>query len=89
MTAAVWAECVAWSDKEELPQDESTRLWDVLWMAAQAARSNRKSSADRLVFELCVMPRGGRQPKRRSLVLHIGPGDDGEAAMAIMVPGED
>lgn len=89
VTSAVWAECVAWSEKEELPQDESARLWDVLWMAAQAARGNRKSNADRLVYELFVVPLGGQQPKRRSLVLHIGPGDAGEPVMTIMLPGED
>ena len=41
MTSAAWSDCVAWTDEDtqrQAPQDESGRLWDVLWMAKQAAR---------------------------------------------------
>jgi hypothetical protein len=89
LTSAVWAECVAWNEKEAAIQDEAGRLWDVVWLASQAARGNRQSDADRLTFELLVVPTGGRRPVRKTLVLHIGPGDLGEPAMTIMLPGED
>lgn len=89
VTASVWAECVAWNDKEGAPQDKAGRLWDVLWMAAQAAWGSRKSNADRLTYQVRVVPSGGQEPKGRSLVLHFGPGDAGEPVMTIMLPGED
>lgn len=91
LTSAVWAECVAWSSKdaEIQDQDEAGRLWDVVWLASQAARGNRQSSEDRLTFELLVVPPGGRRPMRKNLVLHIGGGDRGEPVMTIMLPGED
>ena len=36
MTSAAWADCVAWSEEDnqrQVNQDESGRLWDVLWSA--------------------------------------------------------
>ena len=41
MTAAAWADCVAWSDTDserQTHQNESGRLWDVLSIASLAAR---------------------------------------------------
>lgn len=89
LTSAVWGQCVAWNEKEAAVQDEAGRLWDVVWLASQAARGNRQSQADRLTFELLVVPLGGRRPMRKTLVLHIGGGDRGEPVMTIMLPGED
>jgi hypothetical protein len=89
LTSGVWGECVAWGDREPGIQDEAGRLWDVLWLAAHAARGARNSGADRTTFELMVVPRGGRRPERKSLVLHVGPGDLGEAVMTLMLPNED
>lgn len=62
---------------------------DVVWLASEAARGNRRSNSDRLTFELLVVPIGGRQPVRKTLELHIGGGDLGEPVMTIMLPGED
>ena len=88
LTAAVWGDCVAWDrERESCYQDESGRLWDVLSMASFAARSNK--GADRLNYSLLRVPRGGRRPERVRLVLHIGPGDQGEPVITIMQPGED
>lgn len=89
LTSSVWAECVEWSDTETAVQDQSGRLWDVLWMAAQAARRNCSSGADRATFELLVVPRGGRRPQRKTLVLHVGPGDDAAPVITVMLPHED
>lgn len=87
LTSSAWAACVEWSDTEKAVQDQPGRLWDVVWMAAQAARRN--SGADRTSFELLVVPRGGRRPQRTTLVLRIGPGDLAEPVITVMLPNED
>lgn len=92
LTAAAWGKCVAWSEAETektgVPQDESGRLWDVVWMASCAARRHRHAPADRVAFEVLRVPRGRRRATRCALVLHIGPGDDGEPVITIMLPNE-
>jgi hypothetical protein len=92
MTAAAWADCVAWSDADSLrqvTQDESGRRWDVLWMASIAAR--RARGAQRLAFQLHRVPRSGRgtRPRPITLNLHLGPGDDAEPVVTILMPEED
>lgn len=91
MTRAVWEDCVAWSDDDsqrQAYQDEAGRLWDVLWMASRAALRAR---GERVRFQLYRVPRGGRgvRPRLVTLDMHIGPGDEGEAVVTLMLPGED
>ena len=86
MTAAVWADCVAWP-KEESSQDETGRLWDVLYLAAWKALEHPQASA--VTFGVLRVPLGGTQPQRVVLKLAIGPGDHGEPVATIMQPGED
>lgn len=92
VTDAVWKECIAWSDedtKRQLYQDESGRLWDVLFMASVAAR--RQPDASELLYQFHCIPRGekAKHAKLKQLKLHIGPGDNGEAVITIMLPCED
>ena len=92
MTAAAWDKAVAWSSADsarQTPQDESGRLWDVLWMACITAR--RASGSCRVPFQLYVVPRGGKATRPHPLMLHmhIGPGDEGEPVITIMTPDED
>lgn len=90
MTAAAWFDCVEWPESECAAQDESGRLWDVVFMAAVAARrAARRGEGDRVTFELKVVPRGGEVPELVTLVLHVGPGDQGEPVATLMLPGED
>lgn len=94
MTAAVWMDCVEWSDedsKRQTHQDESGRLWDVLWMGMCAARSAASRNKSQILFSLYRVPRGGRGvcPRLTQLKLVIGPGDDGEPVITIMLPNED
>ena len=89
LTHAVWADCVAWSADEAITQDESGRLWDVLYMASLAARSARNRNSSQVPFAVVRVPRGGRRACRCELVLNIGPGDDGEPVLTILLPGED
>ena len=93
LTAAAWADGVAWSDadnKAQAYQDQSGRLWDVLFMAAYAIRTARNSDIQ-MPFDLQRIPRDGRTTKSQQLTLKLilGPGDDGQPVITIMLPGED
>ncbi len=93
LTVGAWADCVAWSDADnerQVYQDQSGRLWDVLFMASYAVRT--ANNADRqLRFSLLRIPRNGRstESQRLTLKLILGPGDDDEPVITIMLPGED
>jgi hypothetical protein len=92
MTTAAWSDCVAWSEDDnhrQVYQDESGRLWDVLWMAFTAIR--RAPGGTQLDYQLYRVPRDGKSVKARltSLKLVCGPGDDGEPVITIMLSQED
>lgn len=91
MTRGAWTDCVAWSDQDserQVGQAEVGRLWDVLWLAAHAAK---RSSGDRLTILLHRVPRDGcsTHPEQVTLQMLIGPGDRGEPVMTILLLGED
>lgn len=93
LTREAWLDCVEWSEADsdqQVLQDQSGRLWDVLWMAGLSARRNR-GNASRVEFEIWRVPRDGRasQPRATTLVLEVGPGDAGEGVLTIMLPGQD
>ena len=93
LTRAVWADCVEWTEETDrrkaTHQDESGRLWDVVWMANRAAR--RAAGARCCVFEVLRVPREGRGNRPRSAVLamRISAGDAGEPVITIGLPNED
>ncbi len=93
LTAAGWADCVAWTEDDssrQIYQDESGRLWDVLYMAAHAIRT-RKDSGDRLLFQLYRVPHDGHSTEAAlvTLKLIVGPGDAGEPVITLLLPHED
>lgn len=93
MTAAAWADCVAWTDADsarQTHQDQAARLWDVLWMAVLAMR-RAPETQPRLAFKLYRIPRGERGAKARLTTLHlvIGHGDTEEPVITILQPNED
>ena len=93
LTAAVWADCVAWSEMDsakQTPQDESGRLWDVVFMAAHAVRTKTGGGAE-LLYDLACVPCDGeaRQAVVTTLKLIVGPGDGGEPVVTILLPDED
>ena len=93
ITAGAWAACVVWDDADserQTLQDLSGRLWDVLFMAAYAARANANAGSE-LLFELYRVPRDGEatEAELTTLKLVFGPGDDGEPVMTILLPNED
>ena len=93
VTQAVWEDCCAWPGdavKQSLfPQDLDGRIWDVVFMAAVAAREHQDSS--QIHFVINRVPRPGCIDKNRTvtLKLHVGPGDNGEGVITIMLPQED
>ncbi len=93
LTVVAWSDCVAWSDADnerQVYQDQSGRLWDVLFMASFAVRTANNANR-RLQFDLQRIPRNGRSTtsQRLTLKLILGPGDGGEPVITIMLPGED
>ncbi len=93
LTAAAWADCVAWSDADnqrQVYQDQSGRLWDVLFMASYAIRT-AKNADQQMPFDLRRIPRDGRttESQRLPLKLILGPGDEGEPVITIMLPEEE
>ena len=93
ITAAAWEDCVAWSDTDndrQVYQDQSGRLWDVLFMAAYAARTKANTDSQ-LLFELYRVPRDGCsiESELTTLKLVVGPGDDAEPVMTVLLPEEN
>ena len=94
-TRATWADTVEWNGDTEAAegtftgQSETGRLWDVLTMARVAARNS--GHASRVNFQvLRIAPVGtSTRPTLANLVLHIGPGDQGEPVITIMGRDED
>lgn len=90
LTRGAWARCV--TVPASVPwQDETGRLWDVLWMASLAIR-RAPAAARAVAFKVCVdngdTPDGAAPPEV-ALVATIGPGDAGEPVLTVMLPGED
>lgn len=93
ITAGAWNDCIAWTPADsvnQVTQDETGRLWDVLSLAARAAKANPDVEGQ-LLFELYRVPRDGATtfPTPTTLKLIVGPGDHGEPVMTILLPEED
>lgn len=91
LTRAAWAEAVEWDDNRAELQDEDGRLWDVLYMAGHAA--GNAPGKDRVTFRIYRVPNEerGREWNDAELIelaLHIGPGDEAEPVITIMLPHE-
>lgn len=102
LTRAAWDDCVEWNDEDtrrQTPQNASGRLWDVLWMGyvaiasrlrvPESGRSQERFPA--LFYQLYRVPRGGHamRPRKVTLKMLSGPGDNGEHVITIMLPHED
>ena len=93
LTHAAWCDCVAWSEQDsrcQLHQDETGRLWDVLFMAFYEIRTTTHSG-DRLRLSLFRVLKYGHsvEAEEVTLKLMVGPGDVGEPVITIMLPNED
>lgn len=90
MTVGAWTEMVKWDHGGW--QDETGRLWDVVWMASFAIKTRPAPDPDaRLTYELYRVPNQAEQAEAElvRLDLHSGPGDEGEHVITILLPGED
>ena len=90
VTSAAWADCIAWTEDDsdkQVHQDQSGRLWDVLFMASHAIRQG-SGSGDRLLFKLYRVRRDGysKEAILATLKLIVGPGDQGEPVITILLP---
>ena len=93
ITQAAWEDCIAWTEDDnnrQVYQDESGRLWDVLWMALHAITS-ASANRSQMLYELYRVPRDGKSTEARptKLKLVAGPGDHAEPVITIMLPTED
>ncbi|MDC8770933.1 DUF6573 family protein [Roseateles albus] len=89
LTSAAWADCVAWRAASRLNgQSEAGRLWDVLTMARLAIR---KAGGNQVSFGVRVVPQhdSAGKPQLVSLKMVVGPGDELEPVITLMLPGED
>lgn len=97
MTATSFLECVCpiEGEGEQLApcQDAEGRLWDVLWMGANAMRGAGDSS--QVLFKLYVVPNvpegSKRNPRSKLVALKAvcGPDDNGDPCITIMYLHED
>lgn len=71
---------------KSLGQSFEGRLHDLLWMTYVSAKNNKNS--DRIYFEVLFLNESGEYDKP-TVIAHVGPGDDQEAVMTIMLPEDD
>lgn len=93
LTAAVWCDCVSWSDEDsraQIRQDPMGRLWDVLYMAFLVIHRTSVPK-DRMTFSFFRVPRDGttREPEEVVLKLIVAVGDAGEPIVTILMPEEN
>lgn len=87
LTAAAWADCVAWpAGRCGVGQSEKGRLWDVLYMARLAIK---RATGPMVQFTVLVAHAGGCRPQPIRLKMMVGPGDELEPVITIMLPSED
>ena len=71
--------------KTELPgQDETGRLWDTLFMLALAA----KNTADSILYYCVIYRMDDEKDENVTIKAVIGPGDQGEPVITVMLPHE-
>ena len=88
MTSGAWSATIGGLD-EELPPGQSIegRIWDVLY-AWRYAIALSGCETDRVDFKVSVLQNDGKR-KVVNLWSLIGPGDEGEPVITIMLQGED
>jgi len=93
LTRRVFDDCVCWQENDaaqsQFPQDESGRLWDVVWLLRHAMLS-APAGESAVTYRISRIPRPGcgklKEVRLRALV---HPGDCGEPVITVMFPDED
>lgn len=93
LSAAAWADCVAWSEADsrvQVTQEEATRVWNVLYCAACALRCSESLTFEG-EFEVPRVPRDGVSVKAKParLAYRVSSDDRDESVMMIYLPIED
>lgn len=94
LSRTVWDNYVEWSDsdseRKKCDQDQTGRLWDLLYMVHFAILQS-KQDTDTIIAKFFVVPRDtkGFIPLEKEVKVHIGPGDQGEPVITILLPHED
>lgn len=87
-TTRVWVQCV--QVPADVPgQDETGRLWDILWCFRWAVSQQVAGTANELQFRVGVQNDADGEPQLVRLKAHCGPGDDPKPVITIMFPDED
>lgn len=86
LTRSVWATFVKVPEGVK-GQDEDGRLWDICWMTRYAIQISPQE-ANTVKVRISVR-NDNRESKRVELKAVVGPGDDAEPVITIMMPDED
>src|SRR5690349_18297354 len=100
LTREVFERYVRWDEKDndrQAYQDETGRLWDILWMCfnylKNAVKNGKHNTGGGILFVVHVIPRNeksrARCPRKTILKCIVGPGDDAEPVITILLPDED
>jgi hypothetical protein len=98
LSKGAWEECVAWApvdnERKGTLQSEEGRLWDVLWMAVNAIRVQRRrmiAPFESLLFCMLRISREGKTktPEAVKLALVYTLGDELEPVITIYLPDEE
>lgn len=89
VTRAVWVMIERIPDTLRGIEDERGRLWDVLWMAKNAA-VRAADTADLVGFTVTLnRVEGGKRINRTPLKMVISGDDEGEPVITVMLPDEN
>ncbi len=85
VTQNLWGSWIEVPEGLEGIQDETGRLWDVLWMFSIAAR---KATSDHLTYSVLFQTKE-RKMKEVQINAVCGPGGNLDPVITIMLPGDD
>jgi hypothetical protein len=92
-TSTVFEKYINWPDHDGIEKSEqaiAVRVWDVLYMAALGARTQKEGVQEFLYIVYSTPPDVQfAEAVPVKLKCHIGPGDQGEPVITIMLPHED
>lgn len=87
VTEALWRSYIIPSNElESVGQSIDGRLWDVLFLFTFYAR---KVSTPEFQYKCLFLMNPSGSPELKSIKAHIGPGDQGEPVITLMLPEED
>jgi hypothetical protein len=88
MTAAVYHQYVQ-VPAGVVAQDETGRLWDVLWMLRWAITRHPEAEGDMLLYTVFVRNTNDDAPQPVKLKAIVHPDDTGGPCITVLLPNED